>query len=222
MDSAVAAVGADNAMAATSLLGQDASQFTNDASYEYVWAIKTFKYAETHFKLISSFDPSKLRLTKFDDQIYRTFKRFFKNFKVDVINDSELKEEESKARWRPFCELFKGKVEDYNFGTLLRLDCSKGYSEDNTILVTRIQFIAIELARNRRGLNQIHLENGQTKENENKTEKPTDELKKEHEIEENELKDLKITEKEDLKQTEKEFDQNLIEGKEQTDEIKAS
>jgi len=54
--------------------------------------------------------------------------------------------------------MYEGKIEDYNFGTLLRIDCSKGYDEENTILVTRIQFYAVEIARNRRGLNKIFLE----------------------------------------------------------------
>ena len=44
-------------------------------------------------------------------------------------------------------------VEDFNFATLLRLDCTSDYSEANTILVTRAQFVAIEIARNREGLN---------------------------------------------------------------------
>lgn len=56
-------------------------------------------------------------------------------------------------KWRPFCEKFKDVVEDYSFGTLLRLDHSGEYSEHNSILVTRIQFYAIELSRNREGLN---------------------------------------------------------------------
>lgn len=28
---------------------------------------------------------------------------------------------------------FDGIVEDFNYGTLLRLDCSQGYTEENTI-----------------------------------------------------------------------------------------
>ena len=47
-------------------------------------------------------------------------------------------------------------VEEYNFGTLLRLDCKEGYSEANTTLVPRVQFLAIEIARNRQGLNMCH------------------------------------------------------------------
>ena len=35
--------------------------------------------------------------------------------------------------WRPFCNEFEGLVEDFNYGTLLRLDCEKDYTEENTI-----------------------------------------------------------------------------------------
>jgi len=48
---------------------------------------------------------------------------------------------------------FDGIVEDFNYGTLLRLDCSQGYTEENTIFAPRIQFFAIEIARNREGYN---------------------------------------------------------------------
>lgn len=39
----------------------------------------------------------------------------------------------TRQRWRPFCNQFEGLVEDFNYGTLLRLDCQKGYSEENSI-----------------------------------------------------------------------------------------
>ncbi|NWJ06358.1 PBDC1 protein, partial [Crypturellus undulatus] len=58
-------------------------------------------------------------------------------------------------KWRPFCLQFEGLVEDFNFGTLLRLDCRDGYTEENSILATRIQFLAIEIARNREGCNDV-------------------------------------------------------------------
>lgn len=44
-------------------------------------------------------------------------------------------------------------LEDFSFGTLLRLSAGEEYSEANTILVTRVQFLAIEIARNREGAN---------------------------------------------------------------------
>lgn len=79
--------------------------------------------------------------------------------------------------WRAFCNQFEGVVEDFNYGTLLRLDCEGDYTEENSIFgtcaspqvcfervkltsatrflssVTRIQFLAIEIARNREGYN---------------------------------------------------------------------
>ncbi|NWX32950.1 PBDC1 protein, partial [Notiomystis cincta] len=56
-------------------------------------------------------------------------------------------------KWRPFCLRFEGVVEDFNYGTLLRLDSRREYTEENTIFATRIQFFAIEIARNREGWN---------------------------------------------------------------------
>ncbi|NWU35521.1 PBDC1 protein, partial [Hylia prasina] len=80
-------------------------------------------------------------------------------------------------KWRPFCLRFEGVVEDFNYGTLLRLDSRREYSEENSIFggkwgagglggtpnlgliplllssATRIQFFAIEIARNREGCN---------------------------------------------------------------------
>lgn len=95
----------------------------------------------------------------------------------------------SPQKWRPFCLRFEGVVEDFNYGTLLRLDCCQPYTEENTIfgepravapletgsprpresrthssallsrssspLATRIQFFAIEIARNREGWNSV-------------------------------------------------------------------
>ncbi|KAF7366795.1 Duf757 domain-containing protein [Mycena sanguinolenta] len=48
---------------------------------------------------------------------------------------------------------YKKKITDYNFGSLIRTDARQEYGENNTIFVTRIQFYAIEIARNRLGLN---------------------------------------------------------------------
>ncbi|XP_043837368.1 protein PBDC1 isoform X2 [Dromiciops gliroides] len=103
--------------------------------------------------LISSVDPLFLRLTKVDDQIYSEFRDNFGKLKIDVLDPEELKSEPAKEKWRPFCMKFDGIVEDFNYGTLLRLDCTQGYSEENTIFATRIQFFAIEIARNREGYN---------------------------------------------------------------------
>ena len=45
-------------------------------------------------------------------------------------------------------------MNEFAFGTLLRLKASDDYNPDNVIVVTRIIFIAIELARNREKYNE--------------------------------------------------------------------
>jgi hypothetical protein len=102
---------------------------------------------------LCSVDPKLLKLTPHDDYIYKTFRKEFPDLKVDRLDEEALKSSEAKQKWRPFCEKFNNVVEDCSFGTLLRLDHTGEYSEQNTILVTRIQFYAIELSRNKEGLN---------------------------------------------------------------------
>ncbi|NWU63106.1 PBDC1 protein, partial [Pterocles burchelli] len=83
--------------------------------------------------LISSVDPKFLNLTKVDDLIYSEFRKTFRDLKIDVLDPEELKSEPAKEQWRPFCLRFEGVVEDFNYGTLLRLDCREDYTEENTI-----------------------------------------------------------------------------------------
>jgi len=64
-----------------------------------------------------------------------------------------MKNPKNKVRWRNFIQSYQQKVQDYNFGSLLRASSRGEYDEENTIFVTRIQFLAIEIARNRLGLN---------------------------------------------------------------------
>lgn len=116
---------------------------------EELWAFKAFEHAEIYFNLISSVDPKILRLTKIDDDIYKHFREAFPELKVKVVTQDQLKSDEAKETWRNFCEAYKDQVADYNYGTLIRLDASKEYSEANSIIVPRVQFFAIELARNR-------------------------------------------------------------------------
>jgi len=37
-------------------------------------------------------------------------------------------------RWREFCNLFEGQVEDWNMATLLRIDASGDVSEENSVI----------------------------------------------------------------------------------------
>ncbi|XP_015184168.1 PREDICTED: protein PBDC1 [Polistes dominula] len=146
-------VTADQLLTGSSVLSKPAEEFENDQSVEAIWTMEVIEHTEVYFNLLCSVDPKHLKLTPHDDHIYKTFRETFPNLKVDKIIEDEFKSEEEKQKWRPFCEQFKDTVEDYNFGTLLRADCEGEYSEENSILTTRIQFYAIELARNREGLN---------------------------------------------------------------------
>ncbi|XP_066255603.1 protein PBDC1 [Euwallacea similis] len=137
------------------VLCRPAEEFENDQSIEAMWAMKAYEHAEIYFNLLCSVDPKLLQLTPEDDLIYKLFREEFPSLDIKIIIENELKSTKEKAKWRPFCERFKSVIEDYSYGTLLRSDSSKDYSEDNTILVTRIQFYAIEIGRNREGINDI-------------------------------------------------------------------
>ncbi|KAJ0057521.1 hypothetical protein NL108_009266, partial [Boleophthalmus pectinirostris] len=125
---------------------------------EAMWAIKASDHAEVYFNLISSVDPKFLKLTKVDDKLYTLFRETFKDLDIKLLKTEDLKSDEAKEvclidthwlilcahllnklngmflqRWRPFCNQFEGIVEDFNYGTLLRLDTEKEYTEENTI-----------------------------------------------------------------------------------------
>lgn len=146
-------MGAGELVTGASVLSRPAEEFVNDPSLEAMWVSKAVDHAEVYFNIICSVDPKILRLTTHDDVIYKTFREHFPDLKVDLLIEDEMKSPEGKVKWREYCEKFKDVVEDYNFGTLLRLNTRGEYSEENTMLSTRIQFYAIELARNKEGLN---------------------------------------------------------------------
>lgn len=93
-----------------------------------------------------------LKLTPYDDQIYKTFREDFPTFNVGIIDENELKCPAAKEKWRAFIEKFN-KLDDYSFGTLIRAHAGEEFSQDNSLLVIRAQFWAIEIARNREGHN---------------------------------------------------------------------
>lgn len=102
---------------------------------------------------MSAIDSTLLKLTKVDDVIYQHFRETFRELRVDVLDVDHIKSKESKEVWRPWCEGYNGHVEDYNMATLIRIDANSEYGEENTCIVPRIQWYAIEIARNREGHN---------------------------------------------------------------------
>lgn len=133
--------------------GISADDLGNDSTVEGLWAMKAMEHADIYFNLLCALDPKLLKLTPKDDLIYQEFRKEFPDFNVEKLNEEDLKSPAAKEKWRPFCMKFEKEVEDYSFATLVRIDPTDEYSEPNTILVTRIQFFCIEIARNREGQN---------------------------------------------------------------------
>uniref|UniRef100_A0A2C9JV50 Polysaccharide biosynthesis domain-containing protein n=1 Tax=Biomphalaria glabrata TaxID=6526 RepID=A0A2C9JV50_BIOGL len=128
-------------------------ELENNSQIEMQWALKAMDHATIHYNLISSVDPTCLRLTRIDDKLYHQFREEFPDLDVAKLNEDQLKSADAKEKWRNFCEKFKGEIEDYNMGTLLRLNCEDDYNPDTTTFSVRTQFLAIEIARNREGHN---------------------------------------------------------------------
>lgn len=135
------------------VLSRPAEEFGNDETLERLWAAKAMEHSDIYFNMLCSVDTRWLQLTPHDDLIYTHFKQDFSDLNISYINENEIKNSVNKAKWRLFCEKFKNIVEDYSFGTLMRADTKGDYSEENTMLVPRVQFYAIEIARNRENLN---------------------------------------------------------------------
>ena len=135
----------------------NAEEADNLEDIERQFAVVAVEQAETYWNLLTKIKGSKLRLTKFNDDIYETFIKYFPEYqdieRVKNFKEEELKSKERKVKWREFCGEFEENIEDYNFGTLLRTSSNDEYGQEGTIFVVRIQFYAFEIARNRACLN---------------------------------------------------------------------
>ncbi|KAI8371459.1 putative polysaccharide biosynthesis protein [Radiomyces spectabilis] len=120
---------------------------------EKQWAVKAMHHAETYFKLISSIDGSKLRLTGIDDEIYDDFQQSFPEIDVLHLDEKHFKTPEYKEKWRTWINKYEKRVNEFNFGSLIRIDAREDYTEQNTMFGVRMQFYAVEIARNKKGLN---------------------------------------------------------------------
>lgn len=134
----------------------DPEKTGNLEDIEKQFAVKAVTQAETYMGLLQKIPGSQLKLTKYDNDIYEKLLQSFPEFKdpnvAASVNEEDMKSSQGKTKWRNFCEQFK-EIEDYNFGTLLRSKASEDYTQENTIFAVRIQFYAVEIARNKYGLN---------------------------------------------------------------------
>jgi len=132
----------------------DADAYGNSGDVEATWAMQAMDHAECHMSLLlSGASPRWLTLSPFDNYIYKDFRATFPKLRIDMINEEDLKSEKAKTEWRSFCQKYEKIVDNYNLGVLIRQDCRGEYSEENSIFAIRIQWLAIEIARNREGFN---------------------------------------------------------------------
>ncbi|WFC95672.1 D-lactate dehydrogenase (cytochrome) [Malassezia brasiliensis] len=136
----------------------DPNQAENLPEIEKQIAVRCVEHAQTYWNLLERIKGSKLRLTKYDDEIMAEFEAilpdvFGNDQAVRVINEDDMKSAQGKTKWREFIAKYEKKVADFNFGTLIRTNASDEYTQTNTIFLTRFQFYVFEIARCRRGMN---------------------------------------------------------------------
>ncbi|KAI9654168.1 MAG: hypothetical protein M1831_005522 [Alyxoria varia] len=132
----------------------DPKQAENSEDIEKQFAVKAVVQLETYWSLLQRTRGSELRLTKIDDEVHEHLKTEFPDFDpTSTISEDDMKSASGKAKWRDFVKEYEKRVDDFNFGTMLRLDPKNEYSQENTMFAVRMQFYAIEIARNRAGVN---------------------------------------------------------------------
>ncbi|EPS30566.1 Protein PBDC1 [Penicillium oxalicum] len=132
----------------------DPEQAENLEDMEKQFAVKAVEHLMTYSAILEKVKGSQLRLTKMDDEIYESFVTEFPEFDpAATINEDEMKSKAGKEKWRNWINKFDKKIEDFNFGTIIRTRADVEYDQDTTVFGVRMQFYAIEIARNRAGLN---------------------------------------------------------------------
>ncbi|KHN95447.1 uncharacterized protein MAM_06724 [Metarhizium album ARSEF 1941] len=152
----------------------DAQDAQNMEDMEKQFAVKVVQHMQTYWSILEKVKGSTLRLTKIDDEIYDHLKEAFPEFDpAATVDEDEMKSKDGKERWRNFMMAYEKKIDDYNFGTMVRNNAKAEYEEDTTIFgedapivfahlrVPRMQFYAIEIARNKNGLNDWIFEQAQ-------------------------------------------------------------
>ncbi|KAK4132744.1 DUF757-domain-containing protein [Trichocladium antarcticum] len=132
----------------------NAEEADNLEDIEKQFAVKVVQHMQTYWAILEKVKGSALRLTKMDEEIYEHLKTDFPEFDpAATIDEDEMKSKAGKERWRKFMMAYEKKVDDYNFGTMLRTNPKLEYGQEETIFVPRMQFYAVEIARNKLGLN---------------------------------------------------------------------
>ncbi|KAK5162966.1 uncharacterized protein LTR77_011020 [Saxophila tyrrhenica] len=106
----------------------------NSEEIEKQFAVKVVEHMTTYWSILEKLPGSKLRLTRYDDEIHAHFQTEFPDFDVSgTIDEEQMKSKEGKEKWRGFIEKYDKKVEDYNFGTMVRANPAWEYGEKESI-----------------------------------------------------------------------------------------
>ena len=137
-------------------------EIENDAGMEERGIFDAIVYAESHWTKLTSpslASPADLVMSEsaeMDVRLMRSFRgEFGSSFNIACVSVASLKEKKVRVKWRSFLEAVGAVVPLYHMMTLLRLDARLGYTDGNTILVPRVQYLMIEAARNLEGVNNI-------------------------------------------------------------------
>ncbi|KAI5803744.1 polysaccharide biosynthesis-domain-containing protein [Geopyxis carbonaria] len=132
----------------------NAEEADNLEDIEKQFAVKAVMHAQIYWSILERTPGSTQRLTKHDSEILTHLHLVFPDFDASApIDEDAMKSKAGKEKWRKFMMAYEKTVEDYNFGTLLRKGARDEYEQESTIFVPRMQFYAVEIARNAKGLN---------------------------------------------------------------------
>ena len=160
---------------------EEEDPFGNDPLIEEQGIILAINYADSHWNKIVEYNIARrdllkenienilseiqtihlikkfLSFSKDDFRLYYCFRSNFPFLNVKFIFEDDLKDISSgkKEIWRNFMSAMDGRIDDYNQLSILRIDPRLGYTEENSFLVPRIQFVCIEIARNIEGVNNL-------------------------------------------------------------------
>lgn len=74
-----------------------------------------------------------------DDEIYADFTETFPEIDVQHLDEQHFKTDAAKAKWRDWINKYEKRVNEYNFGSLIRIDPRDDYTEQNTMFGIRMQ-----------------------------------------------------------------------------------
>jgi Polysaccharide biosynthesis len=105
-----------------------------DTQIEKQFAVKVVQHMSTYWSILEKVKGSTLRLTKIDNDIIEHLQKDFPEFDpAATIDEDELKSKAGKERWRAFMMAYEKRVDDYNFGTMLRSNPKWEYGNEETI-----------------------------------------------------------------------------------------